>query len=48
MSQGLKLVLTWLPETTRTLFEQPDFRKNKGQFAQKEFAGQPRKKSLHY
>jgi len=39
-----KLVVAQLPETTKTLFGQPDFRKNKGQVAREEFAGQPRKK----
>ena len=50
MMQCLKLAVAQLPETTKTSFGQPDFRKNKGQVARKEFARQPRKKSkyLHY
>ena len=39
-----KLAIARLPETTKTLFGQPDFRKNKEQVAQGEFARQPRKK----
>ena len=50
LSQCSKLAVARLPETTKTSFGQLDFRKNKGQVAQKEFAGQPRKKLkyLHY
>ena len=40
----LKLAVARLPETTKTLFGQPDFRKNKEQVAQGEFARQPRTK----
>ena len=38
-----KLAVVRLPNTTKTSFGQPDIRKNKGQVAREEFAGQPRK-----
>ena len=42
--QRSKLVVAWLPDTTKTSMEQPVFMKNKGLVAWEKFDGQPRRK----